>query len=926
MHNKASATVRTGAAVLAILLTLAACGTKDPAAFVASAKSYIAKGDFKAAIIEAKNALQSDRDNGEARLLLATALLESGDPVGAEAELRKAIDLKVPNDRTYPLLGRSLIAQHKFDKAADELGVPPLASASARADVGVSRAIAAFARGDREQARTLLDAALVDEPRNVRALLLQADFAGQGGNLAAAGKFVDSALEAQPDSLDALMMKANIALAAGKRDDAQKLFEQAIAAHPQSVSPRYPLISLAVSTGKMDLAKEQLAKVKQLAPRDVRTNYSDALVAAISHDNARAREALQRVLAVQPDHLPGLLMSGLIDLELGSYASGEDSLRKVIARVPDEPSASRALAVLYLRRGLPSQALDMLGPALKRSPDNALLLRTAGEAYLAMGDASRAAGSYERANSIDKNNIGSQVRLAQVRLAAGETDRALGDLQSLTANESNSYQADLALFTAHMRRREFDKALAVSDALAKKQPALPLAPTMRGLAYVGKRDLKNARASFEQALQVQADYIPAMQNLALLDLREGKLQSARERYDRMLAKDPKNEEALLALADLQIVTGAPPDKVRQAFDKAITVNPGSVRARLALINYNLRQRDGKAAVAAAQTALDAFPNDIRLLDALAVAQRASGDADAALATYRKAVQSQPDNAALLQRLAQVQAGTKDYAGAVESLRKALALKPDMVQAWGELAKVHMLSGHADAAVAEAKKLQKDRPDKAVGFALEGEVLLAQKKWAEAAAAFRQALSRDPAPFLAVRTYLVLQAAGKTADATAFGDKWIKDHPKDPMFLQMLAEQSQQRKDNPAAIAGYKRVLAVDSDNLIALNNLAWLLATNKDPAALGYAEQAHRLAPFNPNVLDTLGYALARNGDPKRAVEFLRMASSLSPAQDDIRLHLAEALAASGDKAGARKELAELTKPEKAPAVRSEAEKLQGTL
>jgi len=447
-----------------------------------------------------------------------------------------------------------------------------------------------------------------------------------------------------------------------------------------------------------------------------------------------------------------------------------------------------------------------------------------------------------------------------------------------------------------------------------------------GAAYLGAGDLKNAYAEYVRAADLMPESIEAQLRAGSMLLGTGEFPEAKARALTALAKDPKNEEALLALADLQIVTGAPPDKVRQAFDKAITVNPGSVRARLALINYNLRQRDGKAAVAAAQTALDAFPNDIRLLDALAVAQRASGDADAALATYRKAVQSQPDNAALLQRLAQVQAGTKDYAGAVESLRKALALKPDMVQAWGELAKVHMLSGHADAAVAEAKKLQKDRPDKAVGFALEGEVLLAQKKWAEAAAAFRQALSRDPAPFLAVRTYLVLQAAGKTADATAFGDKWIKDHPKDPMFLQMLAEQSQQRKDNPAAIAGYKRVLAVDSDNLIALNNLAWLLATNKDPAALGYAEQAHRLAPFNPNVLDTLGYALARNGDPKRAVEFLRMASSLSPAQDDIRLHLAEALAASGDKAGARKELAELTKPEKAPAVRSEAEKLQGTL
>jgi cellulose synthase operon protein C len=374
------------------------------------------------------------------------------------------------------------------------------------------------------------------------------------------------------------------------------------------------------------------------------------------------------------------------------------------------------------------------------------------------------------------------------------------------------------------------------------------------------------------------------------------------------------------------VTGTAPEKIRAALDKAIEANPSSIRSRLALINHNVRQRDGGLAVAAAQAALNAFPNDIRLLDALGVAERVNGNPDQAVAAYKKAVQSQPENAALRLRLAQVQTGAKDYEGAVENLRKALALKPELTQGWGELAKVYVLSGRPEAAIAEAKKLQKDQPNKAIGYALEGEVFVVQKKWPEAAAAFRQALSRDPAPFLAARNYLTLQGAGKSADATAFAQKWMKDHPDDATLPQLFAEQSQRSKDFPAAITGYKRVLAIDSDNLIALNNLAWLLASNKDPAALGYAEQAHALAPFSPNVLDTLGFALVRNGEAKRAVEFLRMASSLAPGQDDIRLHLAEALAASGDKAGARKEIAELMKPGKASAVRTEAEKLQATL
>ena len=79
-------------------------------------------------------------------------------------------------------------------------------------------------------------------------------------------------------------------------------------------------------------------------------------------------------------------------------------------------------------------------------------------------------------------------------------------------------------------------------------------------------------------------------------------------------------------------------------------------------------------------------------------------------------------------------------------------------------------------------------------------------------------------------------------------------------------------------------------------------------------------------MLDTYGLALTQNGQTKRGVELLRMASSLAPREADIRLHLAQALIASGDKAGARKELTELTKLDKASPARAQAEKLLGTL
>ena len=113
---------RTYTAVSALLLSLllAACGGDKPEAMLASAKDYLAKNDSKAAVIQIKNALQSNPDLPEARFLLGTALLDSGDPVGAELELRKALELKHSQELVVPQLAKAMLAQGHAKKLTDE--------------------------------------------------------------------------------------------------------------------------------------------------------------------------------------------------------------------------------------------------------------------------------------------------------------------------------------------------------------------------------------------------------------------------------------------------------------------------------------------------------------------------------------------------------------------------------------------------------------------------------------------------------------------------------------------------------------------------------------------------------------------------------------------------------------------------------------
>jgi Flp pilus assembly protein TadD len=99
----------------------------------------------------------------------------------------------------------------------------------------------------------------------------------------------------------------------------------------------------------------------------------------------------------------------------------------------------------------------------------------------------------------------------------------------------------------------------------------------------------------------------------------------------------------------------------------------------------------------------------------------------------------------------------------------------------------------------------------------------------------------------------------------------------------------------AAVKHYRRVLDVDSGNFIALNNLAYRLANQGGAAdeALKLAQQAKELAPQNPAVDDTLGWAYYQKGLYKNAVTHLE--SSISSVAAPVRLyHLAMAYAKVG--------------------------------
>lgn len=896
--------VRLRALALAFALAvLAGCGQDSPDKLVAAAKGFIEKRDFKSAEIQLKNALQQQPDLAEARYLLGVALMETGDYASAEKEFRRAVDARYDPAKTYPLYARALAAQGDPRKVIQTLRDLRPDDAAARAAVSTQLGFAQLMFGQTKEAREAFAAALAAKPGDPLARIGEARLAAVDGNLDAAMRSVDAVLAQSPGMPEALMLKSELHAARKETDAAVAAMREVVKAQPLNAAARFSLATMLIDARKYDDAAAEIEAMKKAIPQDVRARYLEALLAYQQRIPAKAREAIQQVLKFAPDHGPSLVLAGATEYQLGAFAAAEDYLRRGLARQPLNTYARSLLAATYLRLGKPDQAEEVIEPGLRQAPKDPALLRVAGEVALSHNDPKKAREYYERAAAVSKDDAAVRARLGAVKFATGDTEGGLRDLESAAEMDPGGMQADLAIISAHLSKREFDKALAIADRLAQKQPKSPLPPTLRGGILGTKGDRKGARASFEKALELQPDYLPAARNLARLDVAEKQPAAARKRFEAIVAKEPKNDQALLALADIQAATGAPPAEVIATVDRAVEANPTALRPRLAAINLRLQTKDVKGAVTTAQAAAAAIPDNAQIVEALGRAQLAAGDTQQAITTYNKLVALMPQSPAPLMLLARAQAAAKDYDAASQTLRKALAMAPSQLNALQGLMAVQIAAGKPEEALAEAKTLQKERPKDPAGYVLEGEVHLAQKKTNEAIAAYQEALKRQAAPGIAVRLHALLAAANRGADADALAARWLKEQPKDATMRLYLAERDLARKDYRSAARGYRELLVMQPANALLLNNLAWTLGQLNDPAALDYAEKAYAAAPNSPAIADTLGWMLVERGDAKRGTELLAKAVAAAPNAHEIRLHYAKALLKTGDKAGAKREL-----------------------
>lgn len=914
----AVAVIAAGALLASPVAAVAA--TEETQSVVNDAKQRVEKGDLRGAEVQLRNAVRANPSDPGLHLDLAGIYLQMQNLPAAEVEARLAREDKGPADTVDPVLAQILLQENKLSELFRDVK-PGEREAKAESEVRVTLGLGHLTLQEMDQADTLLhDAERLDDsgaqPKTAMAqfLLARHDLPGAQKEIAAANAIA-------PDDIAVMRVSALVLRAQGDSEAATAKVTALLANHPTDVTGLLIRADIYMGQNKLAEAQADLDRALKLAPNNVGVVFVDGVLLVRQGKLPEADAQLSKA-STGFNNIPyGYYLQGVVKYRLGQYQQAAASLSKYSARFPKAVLPRQLIARVALSERNYSEVIDVLKPALESDPTDTTSAYLLAQAYFASGRRNEALELYQRAAQAKPNDPTSAAHLAEMEMQVGQVQRGLGELDKIAQTAEGAAVAGPPLVFADLSEGRISDAAAAAEALINRNGKDVVAQNLLGIVRMYQGNYSEAAAIFKRIADADPT-LPAVQHaLAQAYLAAGKLDDAKTVLQGLVKKWPSSLPDVIALALLEAQqkdeAGAAV-LLKQAQQNA----PKDPSPGLALLRIYGTAKEWDKAQTYGRELEGEFPANPALIDMLASLRAAAGDPKGAAAEYAELVQALPDEPDALVNYATYQNAANDKAGARASLMQAHALAPHDLQYMEHVVAFDMAAGGADAALATAQSFAKDEPQKSQLLA--ADVLEKSKRADEAVVLLAAEQQQNPSGPIAAKLGEVLYAAGKHDEAKRLLQSWIKDHddlgPRLALANIFLAE----RDDNDAQ-ALYEQVHDKMPDDVMALNNLAWIYEKNQDSRALDYAAQAYRLAP-RPDTADTLGWILLGNGKSTEALSLLRAASAGLPLQAAVQYHLAAALSAAGQKDQARSVLEKLMRSGAAFDNQADAQHLLATL
>lgn len=601
-----------------------------------------------------------------------------------------------------------------------------------------------------------------------------------------------------------------------------------------------------------------------------------------------ARNLLDAVAADRPSWSAVLLAKADIEAMRGNGEQAIVQYRKAIELGERNPRVVRQLVQLLYQQQRFDEAEQEIR-RLQRLAPSADLQRLIVDIALRKQDPLQAAREALDAVATDSNDYRDHLWLGQVLALANQqpelADKHLRRAVELGAENPETWLALVQFLTATGQRKEAEETIAQAQAkISAERAALALAQ-----CYEAIGNLKKAEEQYRAYLAGAPDEALRLRSLANFYIRVGRLPLAEPLLRKLM--NQAGSDAAWARRALAVGLASTADQ-RQAAEALQLINPKS---------EDPADRRAQARVLAALPLKSQRSKAIQMLEEMAQKQTLPADDQLLLATLYQADGVWPKARDLLRQLttqsnhpqpllafARGLLQNRELNEAERCINRLEQMEKDRRLPAGTCIELRLLlleaKGQNDKSLMLAKQFGEADPQRPERVLVWLATLIRQKRYNDVLAVWDRVKNDAPPELISGAVVASLRAGQKSPEACNPVKEWLEaclqKSPKSPGLMLHLADLHDHCGRYGEAEPLYRQVLALNADHVVALNNLAWLLAqqAGKGEEALTLANRAIERAGPRPELLDTRASAYLALKKPDLATADLESANAEQPA------------------------------------------------
>lgn len=694
--------------------------------------------------------------------------------------------------------------------------------------------------------------------------------------LSVAALAIASCSEKAP-SKDQILSRANEAFAAQRYSQAEKDYREVLRLAADDPVAMRRLAILYDDQGQIAQAYPLLKKYAGLQPDDAEVQVKFGLALFATGDFVQAREAALQALSKRPGDEPALSL--LADTARSPEAI--EDVRKTIEDLrkadQDRPSYQVALGSLDFRKGDKARAEAAFKKALQLDPKSSTTYVALAMLYWSNNDLKAADQAFKAAADLTSANSPVRMRYVDFKLRTGAAAEAKAMLEDINKKIPEYLPPRVALLKIACAEQQKDDCAARIQNILAQDPTNFEAVYQDALINASKGDIPKAIRELEflsnsfprNALvryQLASAYLLSAKSASEANARTA-VESAENRLSDAVKLDPRLEPAVLLFAELKIRKGSAAAAI-EPLRELIKERPQTAQAYYLLATAYSTQGQAAEAAATYRQMVALYPKDPQPPFLLGNVLLAQGQQEEARKAFEQSVVISPDFLPATERLVDFDIADKQYAAALGRVQQQIEKDPKRAQPWALRAKVHF----------------------------------AQRDFARAEPDLLKAIELDPkfeaAHLLLAQLYIATERPDQAIQKL---NAFVEQNKSVPALLQ-LASIYEKTKNYAAARDAYEKVLVINGNNGLALNNLAVVYSERFDQVdkALDLAKRARASFPNNPSLADTLGWIMFRKGDYRNALPLLQEGAAKLTDNPEVQYHLAMAQYMLGDEAAAR--------------------------